>query len=92
MGTVCAKMVVLSGRRSRVYTHIHTQQCGRLSRSVEVVKWGRKGHSLGSEAGSLGEALTWCCHSNEGAEGHRNSRDRGAEGEELASPAGFPFS
>lgn len=56
------------------HVHIHMRQCVRLSRAVKIVKLGRKGHFLGIEAGSLGETLTWCCCSDEVAEGHRNSR------------------
>ena len=73
VGTVCAVMVVLSGRRSWA-CHIHMWQCIRLSRAVKVVNLGRKGCFLRSEAGSLGKALTWCCCSDEVVEGHRNSR------------------
>lgn len=51
MGKVYATMVMLSGRRSRIHTH--TQQCGRLSRSVEVVKRGEKKNPWDQKLGPL---------------------------------------
>lgn len=58
---MCAAMVVLSGRRSWACAHTRAAVC-------------QAGRFLGLEAGSLGEALTWCCCSDEVVEGHRNSR------------------